>query len=201
MLTSEENKLLTPIGPGAPMGQFLRQFWLPFLLSEELPAPDCAPLPVRLLGEDLVAFRDSGGRLGLLDAHCPHRLADLFYGRNEECGLRCVYHGWKFDVEGHCVDMPTETPESTFKDRVTVTAYPLEEAGGAIWAYMGPAPVPIAAPRCTSGATRSAACAASTTAGSSTPTAAAWTCPPSRRRAPSRSAFASAPIPARSWGE
>jgi phthalate 4,5-dioxygenase len=142
MLTPEENKLLTPVGPGTPMGELLRQFWMPVLLSEELPAPDCPPVPVRLLGEDLVAFRDTRGRLGLLAAHCPHRLADLFYARNEECGLRCVYHGWKFDVEGRCVDMPTETPESSFRDKVRAKAYAMVEAGGAIWAYMGPAPVP-----------------------------------------------------------
>jgi phenylpropionate dioxygenase-like ring-hydroxylating dioxygenase large terminal subunit len=138
MLSAEENEMLTRTGPGTPMGKLLRRFWLPALLPEELPRPDCAPVRVRLLCEDLVAFRDTDGRLGLIDAYCAHRRAHLFFGRNEECGLRCIYHGWKFDVDGRCVDMPTEPPESNFKDKVHLTAYPLREAGGIIWAYMGP---------------------------------------------------------------
>ena len=108
MLSHEENALLTQVGPDAPMGKLLRRFWLPALLEEELPAPDCDPVRLKLLGEDLVAFRDTDGRVGVLDAYCPHRLANLYFGRNEECGIRCVYHGWKFDVEGNCVDMPSE---------------------------------------------------------------------------------------------
>jgi phenylpropionate dioxygenase-like ring-hydroxylating dioxygenase large terminal subunit len=120
------------------MGELMRRFWVPVLLQEELPAPDSPPVRVRILGEDLVAFRDSSGRVGLLDSHCPHRLADLFFGRNEECGLRCVYHGWKFDVEGNCVDMPNEPAESSFKQKIRTTAYPTEERGGIIWAYLGP---------------------------------------------------------------
>src|SRR5712692_2506385 len=138
MLTREENELVTRVGPGTPMGQALRCYWLPALLAEEISAPDCPPVRVRLLGEDLVAFRDTEGPGGLLGAHCPHRGASLFFGRNEECGLRCVYHGWKYDVAGRCVDMPSEPEESTFKDRVQITAYPCAERGGVIWTYMGP---------------------------------------------------------------
>jgi phenylpropionate dioxygenase-like ring-hydroxylating dioxygenase large terminal subunit len=138
MLSAKENEYITRTGPGTPMGNFFRRFWIPALLSEELPAPDCPPVRVRLLGEDLVAFKDGEGKIGLLDAHCPHRLADLFFGRNEECGLRCVYHGWKFDVEGNCVDMPNEPAESNFKHKIRTTAYPCKEQGGVIWAYMGP---------------------------------------------------------------
>jgi phenylpropionate dioxygenase-like ring-hydroxylating dioxygenase large terminal subunit len=118
MLTKRDNELLTRVGPDTPMGQLLRRFWLPFGLTAELPGPDCNPIRVRLLGEELVAFRDTNGSVGLLAANCPHRGASLFFGRNEACGLRCVYHGWKFDVSGQCVDMPNEPPESTFKDRV-----------------------------------------------------------------------------------
>jgi phenylpropionate dioxygenase-like ring-hydroxylating dioxygenase large terminal subunit len=116
----------------------MRRYWLPALAAKQLPQPDCPPVRVRLLGEDLVAFRDSDGRIGLLDEYCPHRLASLFLGRNEEKGLRCVYHGWKFDVEGNCVDMPNEPLESRFKEKVRLTSYPTVEAGGVIWAYMGP---------------------------------------------------------------
>src|SRR5207253_162285 len=141
-LSREENELLTRVGPGTPMGALMRRYWLPALLAEELAEPDCPPVRVRLLGEDLVAFRDSEGRVGLLGAHCPHRGASLFYGRNEECGLRCVYHGWKFDVTGQCVDMPNEPAESSFKHKVHATAYPCVERGGMIWAYLGPAEHP-----------------------------------------------------------
>jgi phthalate 4,5-dioxygenase oxygenase subunit len=138
MLSAEENETLTRTGPGTPMGELLRRFWLPALLPDELPRSDCAPVRVRLLSEDLVAFRDTEGRLGLIDAHCAHRRAHLFFGRNEECGIRCIYHGWKFDVDGNCVDMPTEPPESSFKDKVKLTSYSLREHGGILWAYMGP---------------------------------------------------------------
>lgn len=137
MLSKEDNERLTRVGPGTPMGRYLRRFWLPILLPEELPAPDCPPVRVRLLGEDLVAFRDTNDRYGLLGAYCPHRRAHLYFGRNEECGLRCVYHGWKFDVDGNCVDMPTEPEESSFKDRVKIKAYLLREHGGVLWAYLG----------------------------------------------------------------
>ena len=139
MLPREENQILTQVGPGTPMGEVMRRYWMPALLSAEIPTPDCPPVRVKLLGEVLVAFRDSQGRIGLLDEFCPHRLASLFIGRNEECGLRCVYHGWKYDVDGSCVDMPNEPADSNFKDKIHITAYPTLEQGGVIWAYMGPA--------------------------------------------------------------
>jgi phenylpropionate dioxygenase-like ring-hydroxylating dioxygenase large terminal subunit len=116
----------------------MRRYWLPAALSEELAEPDGAPVRVRLLGEDLIAFRDSAGTVGLVDAYCPHRRAPMFFGRNEECGLRCVYHGWKFDANGVCVDMPSEPADSLFKHKVTIAAYPTWEGGGIVWAYLGP---------------------------------------------------------------
>src|SRR4029077_9822862 len=112
MFTAQDNERLTRVGPNTPMGRVLRRFWLPFLLHEELATPDCNPVRVTLLGEQLVAFRDSKGRLGLLERQCPHRRADLYFGRNEECGLRCIYHGWKFDVDGNVLEMPAE-PQNT----------------------------------------------------------------------------------------
>ncbi|WP_433558732.1 Rieske 2Fe-2S domain-containing protein [Pseudonocardia xinjiangensis] len=121
------------------MGELLRRYWTPALLVSELPAPDSDPVRVRLLGEDLVAFRDTNGRVGLIQENCPHRGASLYFGRNEECGLRCPYHGWKFDADGACVDMPSEPPKSVFKDKVKATAYPTHESGGIVWTYMGPA--------------------------------------------------------------
>ena len=139
MLTPQENERLTRVGPGTPMGETLRRYWLPAALSSELPEPDGAPVRVRLLGEDLVAFRDTDGKVGLVDAFCPHRRAPMFFGRNEECGLRCVYHGWKFDRDGACVDMPSEPPDSLFKTKVRINAYPTFEGGGIVWTYMGPA--------------------------------------------------------------
>jgi phthalate 4,5-dioxygenase len=138
MLTEEENRLVTRVGPGTPMGDLMRRYWLPALLSTELPERDGPPLRLRLLGEDLIAFRDSTGQVGMLSNHCPHRGASLFFGRSEESGLRCVYHGWKFDTAGNCVDMPNEPPESNFKDKVRAVAYPAVERGGAVWVYMGP---------------------------------------------------------------
>jgi phthalate 4,5-dioxygenase len=138
MLSREDNELITRVGPGTPMGEVFRRFWLPALLERELPEPDCAPIRLRLLGEDLVAFRDSNGDVGFLAENCPHRGASLFFGRNEEAGLRCVYHGWKFDTDGNCLDMPNEPAESDFKHKVKATAYPASERGGVIWIYMGP---------------------------------------------------------------
>src|SRR5262245_1886544 len=126
MLTKEDNELITRVGPGTPMGNLLRQYWAPFLFSWEL-TPDGPPERVRLMGEDLIAFRDSDGQIGLIAANCPHRGASLFFGRNEECGIRCVYHGWKFDVTGQCVDMPSEPAESNFKAKIKATAYPCVE--------------------------------------------------------------------------
>ena len=139
MLSREENELLTRTGPGTAMGEAMRRYWIPALLAAEIAEPDGPPVRVRLLGEDLVAFRDSDGRIGLLDEFCPHRRASLFFGRNEERGLRCVYHGWKFAVDGSCVDQLNEPEETQFKHKVGMTAYPTCELGGLVWAYMGPA--------------------------------------------------------------
>jgi phthalate 4,5-dioxygenase oxygenase subunit len=138
MFSHEENELLVRVGPGKPMGELLRRFWLPALLAEELPTPDCTPVRVRVLGEDLVAFRDTNGRVGIVDAYCPHRGAPMFFGRNEEGGLRCIYHAWKFDVEGTCTDIPSCPEGETFKNKVRITAYPAVERAGMIWVYMGP---------------------------------------------------------------
>lgn len=137
MLSKEENELLTRVGPGTAMGALLRQYWHPVLYSYEIPEPDGTPVRVRLLGEDLIAFRNTDGVVGLLGARCPHRGAELFFGRNEGNGLRCVYHGWKFDLHGNCLEMPNEPPESRFERKVRHTSYPCREMGGVIWTYMG----------------------------------------------------------------
>src|SRR6266511_4391667 len=118
MLKREDNELITRIGPGSPGGEMMRRYWMPAMLARELPEPDCPPVRVGLLGEKLVAFRDTDGKVGLVAENCPHRGASLFFGRNEERGLRCVYHGWKFDVTGACVDMPSEPAESSLKDKI-----------------------------------------------------------------------------------
>ena len=137
MLTRDENETLTRVDQGTPMGDLMRRYWLPTLLSSELPEPDCAPVRVRLLGEQLIAFRDTLGKVGLLSEFCPHRLTSLFFGRNEEGGLRCVYHGWKFDTAGNCLDMMNEPPESDYYTKIKTTAYPVVEMGDLIWAYLG----------------------------------------------------------------
>jgi phenylpropionate dioxygenase-like ring-hydroxylating dioxygenase large terminal subunit len=134
MLSKENNELLTQTGPGTPMGELLRRYWIPALMSSEISEPDGEPVQVQLLGEKLVAYRDSNGQVGLLDEACPHRGASLWYARNEDCGLRCIYHGWKLDASGAVVDTPNE--ETLL--RVRTTAYPVYEAGGLVWAYMGP---------------------------------------------------------------
>jgi phenylpropionate dioxygenase-like ring-hydroxylating dioxygenase large terminal subunit len=138
MLSNADNELLCRVGPGTPMGNLMRQYWLPAVPSNELPAPDCPPVRIRLLGENLIAFRTTSGDVGLIQNACPHRGASMFFGRNEEDGLRCVYHGWKFDTAGACVDMPSEPAESNFKNKVRTLAYPCEERNGIVWAYMGP---------------------------------------------------------------
>ena len=138
MLPRQENEMLTQVGPDKPLGKLMRSYWIPALLAEEIREPDCPPVRVRLLGEDLVAFRDTNGRIGLLGEHCPHRGTSLFFGRNEECGLRCIYHGWKTDVTGKVLDTPAEPVGSTLKDKVRHTAYPCKEAAGIVWTYMGP---------------------------------------------------------------
>jgi nitrite reductase/ring-hydroxylating ferredoxin subunit len=142
MLSREDNELLCRVGPGTPMGALMRQYWVPAALSTELPEPDGPPLRVRLLGEDLIGFRTTSGAVGLIQNNCPHRGMSLFYGRNEEEGLRCVYHGWKFDVAGRCVDMPSEPAESDFRRKVRARAYPCLERGGLVWAYLGPRETP-----------------------------------------------------------
>lgn len=142
MLSKSDNELLTRVGQGTPTGDLLRQYWVPFEMASSLPERDGNPLRVRLLGEDLVAFRDSSGKVGLVGNHCPHRGASLYFGRNEENGLRCVYHGWKFDVAGNCVDMPNEPPESNFREKIRHTAYPCVDRNGVLWTYMGPSNPP-----------------------------------------------------------
>jgi phenylpropionate dioxygenase-like ring-hydroxylating dioxygenase large terminal subunit len=138
MLSAADNALLTRTGPGTAMGAYFRRFWLPLALSEELPDRDGTPLRVTMLGEDLVAFRDSHGRVGLVEPRCAHRGADLFYGRNEEGGLRCIYHGWKFDASGRCVEMPNVPPGTAYHGKLGIKAYPTREAGDIVWAYLGP---------------------------------------------------------------
>ncbi len=138
MLSAADNALLTRTGAGTPMGDYFRRYWQPVLLAEELPAPDCPPVRVTVMGEDLLAFRETGGRIGLVDPRCPHRGADLFHGRNEESGIRCAFHGWKFDVDGHCVDMPSAPPDTGYRERMRIKAYPTREWGELVWAYMGP---------------------------------------------------------------
>ena len=138
MLSREDNELLTRVGPGTPMGEMYRRYWVPACLSSELPYPDSDPIRVRLLGEDLVAFRVTDGRIGLMPENCAHRGASLYLGRNEENGLRCLYHGWKYDVEGNVLDTPCELPGSVVRDHVKHVAYPVRERGDVVWAYMGP---------------------------------------------------------------
>jgi phenylpropionate dioxygenase-like ring-hydroxylating dioxygenase large terminal subunit len=138
VLSKQDNEFITDTNPGTPMGELFRRFWLPVALSTELPGPDCVPVRVRVLGEDLIAFRDTDGRPGLVDAYCPHRGAPMFFGRNEENGLRCVYHGWKFDVDGVCVDLPNAPEGETFKNKIQIKYYPTVDRGDLIWAYMGP---------------------------------------------------------------
>ena len=137
MISYEQNQYLCQTDAGTPMGDLFRRFWAPFLLSNELPAPDCDPVRVRLMGEDLIAFRDTEGRIGLMDQFCAHRGVSLWFGRNEEGGIRCPYHGWKYDVTGRCVDMPTETPDTDFKSRIHLSAYPTIELGDVVWTYLG----------------------------------------------------------------
>jgi phthalate 4,5-dioxygenase len=138
VVTREENELLTRVGRGTPMGELIRRCWVPACLSEELPEADCDPIRLRLLGEDLIAFRDSSGRVGVMDEHCPHRGASLFFGRNEEGGLRCLYHGWKIDVVGNVLETPCEPAESRMRFHIKHEAYPVVERGDVVWAYLGP---------------------------------------------------------------
>src|ERR1700753_4001477 len=137
MLKQEINELLTQTGPGTAMGAMFRQYWIPALLAEELPENDCAPVRVKLLSERLLAFRDSEGKLGLIDEFCAHRGVSLWFGRNEDCGLRCPYHGWKYTVNAQCVDVPSEPAESGYAKKIKLKNYPLIEQGGVLWTYMG----------------------------------------------------------------
>lgn len=135
-MTVATNEILTRVGPGTLMGALMRRYWIPAILSSELPEPDGPPVRVRLLGEDLVAFRDSHGDVGLLEQHCPHRRASLFFGRNEAGGLRCVYHGWKFGVSGECLDLPTEPDNQHLRRNAKAGAYPCTERNGIVWTFM-----------------------------------------------------------------
>ncbi|MBT3790390.1 MAG: Rieske 2Fe-2S domain-containing protein [Alphaproteobacteria bacterium] len=137
MLSKEDNELLCRVEGDAPMGQLMRKHWIPALLCEEVAEPDGKPVRVGLLGHQLVAFRDSSGKLGVLDELCPHRKASLVYGRNEDDGLRCLYHGWKFDADGNCTDMSSEPPESTLCEKVKHKSWPHTEWGGFVWMYLG----------------------------------------------------------------
>lgn len=137
MLRQEINELLTQTGPGTPMGELFRQYWMPALLADELPDNDCPQVRVKLLSERLIAFRDSDGRYGLIDEFCAHRGVSLWFGRNEESGLRCAYHGWKYDVTGQCIDVPSEPVESGFCAKIKLTGYPLVKVGDVLWTHMG----------------------------------------------------------------
>lgn len=139
MLTDDRNRFVTETGAGTPMGDLFRRYWIPFLLSEEIAERGCPPVRVTLLSERLVAFRDSNGEIGLIEEFCAHRRVSLWFGRNEEGGIRCPYHGWKFDVHGTCLEIPSEPEDSTFRHEVSLTSYPCVERGGIVWTYMGPA--------------------------------------------------------------
>ncbi|MDE2969605.1 MAG: Rieske 2Fe-2S domain-containing protein [Chloroflexota bacterium] len=142
MLTREENELLTRVGPGTPMGNLIREFWIPALPSNEFPTPDSPAKRMKLLSENLVMFRDSDGNVGCFPESCPHRGASLYFGRSEEGGLRCIYHGWKFNVGGQCLEMPSEPETSNYKDKVRIRAYPCRDVNHMIWVYMGPRETP-----------------------------------------------------------
>ncbi len=143
MLSTSENDRLTRVGPGTPMGELMRRYWIPAAFCDQIAKPDCPPVRVRLLGEDLVLFRDSSGRIGLIDEYCPHRTASMYFGRNEEGGLRCVYHGLKFDVTGQCLDVPClpsnfAAHADRIRNEIRIKSYPCLERGGTVWTYMGP---------------------------------------------------------------
>src|SRR5882757_394018 len=139
MLRKEQNELLTQTGPGTPMGALFRSYWLPAMLASELPENGCPPVRVKLLSERLIAWRDGNGNYSLIDEFCAHRGTSLWVGRNEDDGLRCPYHGWKYDHTGQCIDVPSEPEESGFCKKIKLKSYPLIERGGILWAYMGPA--------------------------------------------------------------
>lgn len=142
MLNASDNDILTRVGPGTPMGELFRRFWLPAVLTEELADPGSPPVRLRILCEDLVAFRDTSGRVGIVEAYCSHRGAPLYFGRNEDCVLQCPYHGWKFNVDGACVEVPNAAGNARdnpqVREKFAIVAYPTHEAGGVVWVYMGP---------------------------------------------------------------
>ena len=138
MLNRDDNDLLAQTGAGTGMGDYFRRFWQPVALSRELAQPDGPPIRVKVLGEELLAFRDTQGRVGLIEPKCAHRGADLFFGRNEDCGIRCIYHGWKYDVTGKCVQLPNVPEGSNYHDTIRIKAYPTREFGDLVWAYLGP---------------------------------------------------------------
>lgn len=138
MLSAADNEMLVRTGAGTPMGEYFRRFWLPVALSREVAEPDGTPLKLMVMGEELLAFRDTQGRVGVIEPRCAHRGAHLYFGRNEECGLRCIYHGWKYDVDGRCVDMPNVPAGAAYRGKIAIKAYPVREFGDLIWAYMGP---------------------------------------------------------------
>ena len=137
-MKKEQSDLLTQTGPGTIMGDLFRRYWLPALLAEEIALPDGAPVRLQLLSEKMLAFRDSNGQLGVIDEFCAHRGVSLWFGRNEEGGIRCPYHGWKYDINGQCMEVPSEAVESGFCERIKLKSYPLVERGGVVWIYMGP---------------------------------------------------------------
>lgn len=138
MLSRQDNEALTRVGPDQPLGRLLRRYWIPAAMSEEIAVPGGSPVRVGLLGEKLVAYRDPQGRVGLVQEFCPHRGASLYYARNEDGGLRCLYHGWKVSEQGRILETPAEPADSRLKDRLCHRAYPVREAGGIVWTYMGP---------------------------------------------------------------
>ena len=138
MLSATDNAYLNTSEPNTTMGNYLRCHWHPVALSEEVAKPDCAPIRLKVMGEDLLLFRDSKGNTGLIEPFCAHRGADLFFGRNEECGIRCIYHGWKYDIHGNCIDMPNVPKDAAYHGKIKIKAYPTQEFADMVWAYMGP---------------------------------------------------------------
>ena len=141
MLTLEESEQLTQVGPGTLVGELLRRYWYPVAASSQLEKDPV--IPVELLGEKLVLFRDNSGKLGLLERACPHRRTSLAFGMPEDNGIRCAYHGWQFDARGNCLEQPSEPEGSTYYEKIKATSYPVQELGGLIFGYLGPAPAPL----------------------------------------------------------
>jgi 5,5'-dehydrodivanillate O-demethylase len=144
MLSAEENRLLTQVGPGTPMGNLLRRYWMPIAAVSEFDRLEIKP--IRLMGEDLVLYKDLSGTFGLVDRHCPHRRADMSYGFVERCGIRCNYHGWLFEADGRCIEQPFDDvayPEARFRDKIRIASHPVEVKAGLVWAYLGPQPAPL----------------------------------------------------------